>query len=752
MKRILLLSANPVDTLQLRIEQEVRDIRLGLERAKNRGDFEIDCRWAVRWDDVRRAMLDFDPQIVHFSGHGTEEDGIVFEDVAGGSQLVTGDSLSLLFENFPSLECVFLNACYSDNQAEAIHTTVPCVVGMNEAIQDQAAINFAVAFYDGVLAGWSYERAFKLGRSGILDQAEVSKPVLKSRSLAQSNPSVTESKQPVSPLAPPASPADAPVAEIPITATNTGRVFISYRSEEPDLRVAQEFHGALIQAGHGVFMAGRSLKLGEDWVARIDAELEQCDYFLLLLSPRSAVSEMVTEEVRRAKQLRDQTGKPMLLPIRVDFPMDSPLNYDLRGYLQRIQQREWCSPADTPAILAEVLQLLGSDGATAGADTGAGANEPDAMEEADLATPPVEASLAQVESVQMPPLPVAEPELPGGQVDLASQFYVERTGVEARCYEAIVKPGALIRIKAPRQMGKTSLMSRVLRHAEQRPGEQGALGVTLSFQIADSVIFADLRKFLRWFSASVARRLKLPNKLNDYWDDDIYGSKDNCTAYFEEYILDSLEQPLTLCLDEVDMVFEHPEIAADFFGLLRNWHEMGKTSELWKRFRLVVVHSTEVYIPMNINQSPFNVGLPIELSEFTAEQVQDLAQRHGLNWNTSQIGRLMGMVGGHPYLVRLALYALARQDKTLAELLQEAPTEAGLYGDHLRRHLWNLEQHPQLAAAVRQLVATDGAVKLESVAAFQLNSMGLVDLLGNEVTFRSELYRLYFADRLGRLK
>ncbi len=108
----------------------------------------------------------------------------------------------------------------------------------------------------------------------------------------------------------------------------------------------------------------------------------------------------------------------------------------------------------------------------------------------------------------------------------------------------------------------------------------------------------------------------------------------------------------------------------------------------------------------------------------------------------------MGMVGGHPYLVRLALYHIHRGDTTLEGLLREAATEAGLYGDHLRRHLWNLEQHPELAAAVRQLVATDGAVRLPSVQGFQLHSMGLVDLQGNDVMFRSELYRAYFRDRL----
>jgi hypothetical protein len=106
-------------------------------------------------------------------------------------------------------------------------------------------------------------------------------------------------------------------------------------------------------------------------------------------------------------------------------------------------------------------------------------------------------------------------------------------------------------------------------------------------------------------------------------------------------------------------------------------------------------------------------------------------------------------VGGHPYLVRLALYYIARGDTTLDGLLSRAATESGLYADHLRRHLWNLEQHPKLADAVRQLVRTDGNVRLDSVQAFQLHSMGLVDLVGNEVAFRSELYRSYFADRLG---
>jgi hypothetical protein len=109
----------------------------------------------------------------------------------------------------------------------------------------------------------------------------------------------------------------------------------------------------------------------------------------------------------------------------------------------------------------------------------------------------------------------------------------------------------------------------------------------------------------------------------------------------------------------------------------------------------------------------------------------------------------MAMVGGHPYLVRLALYHIARQDTTLTDLLQNCPTEAGLYGDHLRRHLWNLKQHPELAAAMEKVVSAGYApMRLEATTAFKLHSMGLVHLQGNDVTPRCDLYRQYFRDRL----
>ncbi len=340
-------------------------------------------------------------------------------------------------------------------------------------------------------------------------------------------------------------------------------------------------------------------------------------------------------------------------------------------------------------------------------------------------------------------------EFPSGSVPLNSLFYIERPPIEERAYTQVSKSGSLIRIKAPKQMGKTSLMHRILAHAKQ----VGLRTVLLSLQQADSAIFTSLDKFLRWLCANVSRQLNLEPRLDDYWDEDI-GSKVSCTLYFQGYVLPEIDSAVVLALDEVNRIFEYPEISADFLPLLRSWYEDAAELEVWQKLRLVVVHATEAYIPLDINQSPFNVGLPIKLPEFSLEQVQDLAVRYRLNWVKGESGArnlapLLKMVGGHPYLVRIALYHLAGQDVTLEQLLQTAPTVAGIYSDHLRRHLANLQEHLELAAALKRVVTSNEPLQLEAIAAYKLESMGLVKLEGNQATPSCELYRLYFCEQLG---
>ncbi|MUG99138.1 CHAT domain-containing protein [Scytonema sp. UIC 10036] len=183
-KTILILAANPKTTTSLRLDEEVREIDSGLQRAKKRDRFDLKQRWAVRIQDVYQSLLDFKPQIVHFGGHGTGDDGLVLEDETGNVQLVDTIALAGLFELFaPHIECVVLNACYSQIQASVISQHIPYVIGMKKEIGDRAAIKFATGFYSAIGSGESVEFAYKLGCSIIqLDGiAEHLTPVLKKK-------------------------------------------------------------------------------------------------------------------------------------------------------------------------------------------------------------------------------------------------------------------------------------------------------------------------------------------------------------------------------------------------------------------------------------------------------------------------------------------------------------------------------------------------------------------------------------------
>ncbi|EDX77514.1 hypothetical protein MC7420_2838 [Coleofasciculus chthonoplastes PCC 7420] len=341
-------------------------------------------------------------------------------------------------------------------------------------------------------------------------------------------------------------------------------------------------------------------------------------------------------------------------------------------------------------------------------------------------------------------LELATVDCSGEETGTAVSEYMERPPIESRCNETILQPGSLLRIKAPKRMGKTWLIDRILAQATK----QKYRTVNLSLLLADGSVLSSLDKFLRWFCGVVGRELRLRDQLTDYWVDEL-GSSQSCTIYFEEYLLSQLEHPLVLALDDVDRIFPYSAIAGNFLAMLRAWYEKGKRSKLWKKLRLVVAHSTEVYIELNIHQSPFNVGESIELPEFNREQVQDLAQRQGLDWQGAQVDQLMSLVGGHPYLVQRAIYHLTRSEITLKELLQKACTEAGIYANHLRGHLGNLQEHPELAMAMKIVVESTHPVQLESMLAFQLQSLGLVQLEGNEVKARYHLYSNYLHDRLG---
>jgi hypothetical protein len=332
---------------------------------------------------------------------------------------------------------------------------------------------------------------------------------------------------------------------------------------------------------------------------------------------------------------------------------------------------------------------------------------------------------------------------PSGSLPLDSPMYLERSPIEELVYAEIRKPGALVRIKSPSEMGKTSLLLRALDYANRL----GYYTISLNLQQVDSVTLSDLNQFLRWLCANIARQLQRKPMLDEYWDEDL-GSKISCTLYFQDYLLESVNAPLILALDEVNQIFEHLQVAKDFLPLLRSWYEEAKRLPIWQKLRLLVVHSTEIYVPLELNQSPFNVGLPIQLDSFSQEEVRQLAERYGLDWvNGEEARKLMVMVGGHPALVHLALYHLSRREITLSQLLETAPTATGIYAHHLQRHWATLHKQPELAQALDTVLNATEPVALDPILTHKLSSMGLIKLSGDRAIAGCELYRRFFTKK-----
>lgn len=332
------------------------------------------------------------------------------------------------------------------------------------------------------------------------------------------------------------------------------------------------------------------------------------------------------------------------------------------------------------------------------------------------------------------------PSYPSGSIPLDSPFYLKRSSIEEQIEREIKKPGALVRIKAPKEMGKTSLLLRIIDYAEG----QGYQTASLNLEQADQAILNDLNQFLRWLCANISRQLQHQPILDEYWDEDM-GSKISSTLYLQDYILESVDSPLVLALDEVNQIFEHPQVAKDFLPLLRSWYEEAKRLPAWQKLRLVVIHSTEIYVPLELNQSPFNVGLPIQLEDFNLAEVQKLAQRYGLNWrDDTQCKQLMSIVGGHPALLNLALYHLSRQEITMSQLIETAPPAMGIYSHHLQRHWATLNKQPELVQALNTVFNTTEPVPLDPIVAYKLSSMGVIKQVGNKAIAGCELYRRYF--------
>jgi AAA domain-containing protein/TIR domain-containing protein len=501
------------------------------------------------------------------------------------------------------------------------------------------------------------------------------------------------------------------------------RVFISYkRNVEPDESVARKVFETLKIRQYDVFI-DHLILVGSHWAQRIEEELRQADFLIAFLSAESTQSEMVIAEIETAHRLaKEQYNRPMILPVRLAYR--DPFKYPLSAYLNKFNWALWQHPDDTNRLIEELLQALSGGSLTIDQQS--------------------KSNILEVTTSLLPqPQPSAQPvrlETPGGTMEPESKFYVERDA--DRIAEATIqRQGVTITIKAPRQMGKSSLLMRVIDAA----GREGKRVAFLDFQLFEGAVVKDPNVFFRQFCSWISDELRIDDRVGEYWNMPL-GNSQRCSRYLSRYVLEEIGGPLVLALDEVERVFD-TNYRSDFFGMLRSWHNDRRASSIWKHIDLALVTSTEPYqFISNLSQSPFNVGEVIELTDFLPKQVSDLNQRHGSPLSQEGELMLMELVGGHPYLVRRALYLVASERISTEDLFTHATEDQGPFGDHLRQHLFRLCGDNDLLEGLAQVIRYEKCHN-EQVF-FRLRGAGLVGRVNDRVRARNRLYADFFRGHL----
>lgn len=493
------------------------------------------------------------------------------------------------------------------------------------------------------------------------------------------------------------------------------RIFISYSHAEPDeVALAAGLHSGLTGAGCDVFI-DTAMLIGTDWVAEIDRRIQWCDYLVVLLSERAVSSEMVQSELRLARNARrTRGGRPHVLPIRVRYR--GPLDYELEGYLGRLHYTIWGSADDTETVLRQVLL------ATRGGQL---------PETAPPAAPAPRPPTAR-------PLPRIDPRrltVEGGALPSDEPLYVARAA-DAIVEDLAAQSGQTIIIKAPKQMGKSSLLIRYLAACQRASPPKTVACVDLSMLSQDDL--ATYATFLSQLAAALLQALDLesPETL-------VIPSQAKMTWFVEDRILTRVKGPLVLAFDAVDRVLGRP-FQADFFTMLRMWHNNKALKPVWRLVDRVLVISTEPYLLINDDhRSIFNVGRTLTLEPLTLEDYRALNEACAAPLDERQLAGLWDLLHGQPYLTRVAFYWLASDARvTYEDLIARAADERGPFGEHLRAMLMRLHGRPELLDSLRAILRTGTARDDETY--HRLVATGVVRREGARIEPANRLYAEFF--------
>jgi hypothetical protein len=331
---------------------------------------------------------------------------------------------------------------------------------------------------------------------------------------------------------------------------------------------------------------------------------------------------------------------------------------------------------------------------------------------------------------------------PTGAMSSDNPLYIER---EADVYAmaAAQQTAETIIIKAPRQMGKSSLLIRYLSACRARGKKTVFLDFASLFSNAD---MSDYSTFLTILAKEIWDQLgQLPRSLPP-----TINRQNELSKYIERSLVETMDGTMVLAFDEMDRVLGQ-SYQPDFFSMLRFWHnQRADSSSPWQKVGLAIAISTEPYLFISdILRSPFNVGLNIELRLFKETECQNLNRLYQARLNRKELEELMLLLSGHPHLTHLALCALTGPNAIdFATLLQNAPSKNGPFGAHLRALEYKLldDAGQSVLAAMKQLVNEGRVANKDDF--YRLHAAGLAREDGAQIVATNQLYARFFRDLL----
>jgi serine/threonine protein kinase len=483
-----------------------------------------------------------------------------------------------------------------------------------------------------------------------------------------------------------------------------GEVALLYkRNSQPDEQVLKRLEEHLQRSGYRVFV-DRHLQVGMEWAREIERRVSNAYAVVVLLSAAAVNSEMLAYELQIAHDSAQKTGRPRILPVRVNY--EGTLPNPLAAILDGIQYAQWKGPQDSQSLTAKIT-----------------------------------------ESLQNPPKIVPRRvwlETVGGAVPPDSRFYIVRP-TDEEFYEALARKDSIVLIKGARQMGKSSLMARGLQEARK----VGSKIILTDFQKLNASHLESVEKLLLALSEWIAEQLDIDVVAADVWNPRL-GPSMNFERFLKREVLGKFPQSLVWGMDEIDRLFSC-NFGSEVFGLFRSWHNERSLdpSGPWQKLTLAIAYATEAHMFItDVNQSPFNVGTRLVLADFTLPQSEELNKRYGSPLRDQlEVDQFYGLVGGQPYLTRRGLHELASRNLSFPDFEIQAACDEGPFGDHLRRLLVSLAEDTTLCTFVREMLSGRHSAPLEIF--YRLRSSGLVSgESARDMKPRCKLYELYLTRHL----